>query len=429
MPDAGEVAAEKSGSRIGVHDVETADGARAFYRFYDGQLGVDCYNSFSVNGTSRCVPWDVLGTSNRYADPGCSDLLAVGSCSMAGPPRYAAIYTGCGEAEYHPILGAFSGQLYYSAGHCGMDPSAPGSSTYYRIGSALPSSALVPVAVAPKPGSARLAPITAAFSDGASGPYGWHDTQLGVDCWFQAATDGTQRCFPTFFGSTGSFYADAGCTQPLASASSCWVSQTRYVVPAPASPPYGTVYATGSQHTGAAWFKSGAQCTPYTPPQGFLLLEVTPASIQSFVAGTLGVDAARSGSRVQVRVVSGPAGERQSGGFHDTQLGADCTFSVAADGKLRCLPTMGLVGTYYADPSCAQPLAWGAYGPAQYAASSDPTRCAPSQYYSLASSYAGSVYLKSGSSCFVGNSPPSLLYLVGAAVAVDRFAEGTVITR
>ncbi len=62
---------------------------------------------------------------------------------------------------------------------------------------------------------ARLKVNYYAGSDGSKLPVlNMHDSQLGVDCSFQTATDGTTRCLPSGL-SVSSWYADSGCTQPV----------------------------------------------------------------------------------------------------------------------------------------------------------------------------------------------------------------------
>jgi len=55
--------------------------------------------------------------------------------------------------------------------------------------------------------------------DGAKGHYGWYDGQLDIACNFYRAADDSERCLPTdWIASSGSVWADAGCSTPLAAA-------------------------------------------------------------------------------------------------------------------------------------------------------------------------------------------------------------------
>ena len=66
----------------------------------------------------------------------------------------------------------------------------------------------------------------------------------------------------------------------------------------------------------------------------------------------------KSGSRIKARVFVTPGGAQSFSGWHDTQLDVDCHFRVAADGKIRCIPTMNTANLYFKDASCTVPLAY-----------------------------------------------------------------------
>lgn len=58
-----------------------------------------------------------------------------------------------------------------------------------------------------------------------------------------------------------------------------------------------------------------------------------------------------SGSRLRARVLD-VGGARAFVGFHDRKLDIDCSFRLATDGVVRCLPDVS-VGLAYADPACS----------------------------------------------------------------------------
>ena len=47
----------------------------------------------------------------------------------------------------------------------------------------------------------------------------------------------------------------------------------------------------------------------------------------------------KGGSRLKAKIVTGEDGSEAATGLYDTKLGVNCAFSVAEDGKTRCLPT------------------------------------------------------------------------------------------
>jgi hypothetical protein len=88
-----------------------------------------------------------------------------------------------------------------------------------------------------------------------------------------------------------------------------------------------------------------------------------------------------SGTRIRAVYLNGTDGSRAFDGWHDAQLGVDCSFVPAADGLTRCLPSGGpTVGNYYADAACTEPLASPCGGAAQagsYATGLVPSSCPP----------------------------------------------------
>jgi hypothetical protein len=102
-----------------------------------------------------------------------------------------------------------------------------------------------------------------------------------------------------------------------------------------------------------------------------------------------GVDAAppgeyRSGSRLRARILVTADGQRDFQGFVDSQLGAGCWFSRAADGEERCLPSeAGSGGWYFLDAACSADQAvaaqWGDCppGPPTTIHVSDSSTCPP----------------------------------------------------
>jgi len=68
-------------------------------------------------------------------------------------------------------------------------------------------------------------------------------------------------------------------------------------------------------------------------------------------------DANQSGSRLKATFYAGADGSKQAAGMHDSQLNVDCSFQMATDGTLRCLPANGQASIYYfSDSGCTQPV-------------------------------------------------------------------------
>lgn len=107
-----------------------------------------------------------------------------------------------------------------------------------------------------------LAGQTAIFEDAAAKP-----------CTPYRASDGTVRCLPLrdLEPLPGLYFADAACTQPLASCTDC--AGKDVLVPIQGSDPFGAaaVHEFGPRFTGQAFATDGtpaARCAPYTPASG-----------------------------------------------------------------------------------------------------------------------------------------------------------------
>lgn len=79
-------------------------------------------------------------------------------------------------------------------------------------------------------------------------------------------------------------------------------------------------------------------------------------------AAGAGMYTPRGGTRLEPRWLEGPDGQRSFLTFHDRQLEVDCSFTRAADGELRCLPSgyfLPEVLSEWADPACtAAVVSW-----------------------------------------------------------------------
>lgn len=129
-------------------------------------------------------------------------------------------------------------------------------------------------------------------SDGSKDFAGWYDSQLGVNCAWGVAEDGTKRCLPDAWDLSGyQAFSDANCTMPLAfikdPAPACIPGTTAFqrigwgsldsCGPAPmGGVANGTVpawrlvrFTAGVPYTGTVWSFSGATgslCRTYTTP-------------------------------------------------------------------------------------------------------------------------------------------------------------------
>mgnify|MGYP001313598482 CR=1 FL=1 len=99
--------------------------------------------------------------------------------------------------------------------------------------------------------------------DGAAQFYGWHDSELDVDCYFQQTSDGQTRCIPAIGGSSG-YFADPACTIPVVGVASCVAPGARYayVSRAVGCSTVFDIHKIGAEVTGPTVYYGIAGCTP-----------------------------------------------------------------------------------------------------------------------------------------------------------------------
>ncbi|HXX67590.1 MAG TPA: hypothetical protein VEK07_10430 [Polyangiaceae bacterium] len=142
-------------------------------------------------------------------------------------------------------------------------------------------------------GGRRLRATYLKGDDGSREVVGWFDAALEVDCSFAAAADGAWRCLPGG-AEAGRFFADAACTQRLATLPRGCSSPAYAVLndtSACASRPTKHVFSLGARYTGpiAYSFLAGA-CSAVTSADLVLVdlyLVEEEASPGSFVGATL----------------------------------------------------------------------------------------------------------------------------------------------
>ena len=178
-------------------------------------------------------------------------------------------------------------------------------------------------------------------SDGALGFETLYDHQLGVACTALTATDGQLRCLPYDGAFVQSFYADSGCTTPVAYSAYglCPAPQPAYAVHYDASLQE-TAYPVTGTFTGTAYVGDPASCTLVTPTEARTFYTIGAAIDPSaFEAVTIGVaspspsDLAQSGSRLVVQGLTSADGASGAWGMVDSQLAEECYFELQATGS------------------------------------------------------------------------------------------------
>jgi len=282
----------QDGTRLRLQTLATSDGARSgWYYFYDTQLAKECYFGRAGDGVQRCLPANAGLVSIYYTDAACSEPLLGWAPTLPTPDyAYVADARNCPTSTYYAVTGPYTGTPYWTAtGSCTVAP-VDGAHAYYGITPmAVSSFAAGSVSTSDGPfagfaSGSRLRIVTITSADGARTGTGYYDTQLGIDCYFGRAADGSIRCLPSTVGWVQGYFADAGCSERLVITNGC------------ATPVYARTTATcggpyfevGALYTGATYYSNGASCSSVQSPTAFSLHQLGVAVPDSaFVAGTI----------------------------------------------------------------------------------------------------------------------------------------------
>lgn len=137
----------------------------------------------------------------------------------------------------------------------------------------------------------------------------------------------------------------------------------------------------------------------------------------------------KSGTRIKQKWFVAPGGTRLFTGMYDSELKATCKFSMAGDGKYRCLPDGSGGSLKYSDPECSQPSMENFFScdvPAYWRASLPDTCGYRYSVYSVGAKEAPGAthYEKRGANCVASN-PSGNDYYALTAIPDSSFVEAT----
>jgi hypothetical protein len=159
---------------------------------------------------------------------------------------------------------------------------------------------------------------------------------------------------------------------------------------------------------------------------GSLVLAATTYASSGAAASGPALPGVVSGSRLRAKIRDGGGGAVRFAGWFDTELGVPCSFVLARDGQLRCLPGPLAV---HSDPTCTMPV-WGRTRdfatPPPYVIALFPLPGVGGAVYPLGAPYTGAARNTSGSRCVDGYAPSGSYYGTGAEIPSERFVSATV---
>lgn len=379
-----------SGTRLRVKSI-AGGGAREVVSFHDMERNEDCTFQAAESGRTRCLPpMAAASQTGLFADPGCqvpSVSAPVPTC--AGDAKYGLTitYDGCSAGtptEIRKFLDPTTPRYTQGPTGCSVAPVlpvTPNRPATVPLGDVVPWTAFVEgteTVVAGSPVSEKVL-VTA---DGARQHLAYRDDKLGADCSFHLMSDGVTRCVPA--ARQGQvFYADGACTRPLAvndyangggcSPSSDAALSNLWLEPSPdVCGGVHNVYRLGTYSdslSGADIFtltnqqpnmpsgSSGSSAPACTSNGSISNGSSNFRTVGNNLNGSLAITTrvSNGSDRLVPAFVWPPGTDALVAGWHDTMNDVDCSFALAADGKMRCLPVASPATILFTDDACKSP--------------------------------------------------------------------------
>jgi hypothetical protein len=357
----------RSGSRLRAHRLRVAGTPDILYALHDTELDVACFFATAEDGELRCLP-----QNRRFVDP--TPVFTDAACTME-----VLAYRGEASCEPEPFFlesvpapdscdGALAvtrlseipvpAALYSMEAACTGPNPVDGVVTAFRETGPWPASSFLRGRIVDQPIEGRLVARVIAGDDGSAFVRGLADTEHG-DCSIGRTAGGSMGCIPdagAFTGPVHDYFADAGCTEPLAG---------RREAPGCSYPPFihvfeesGGTYRLRAHHrgdrvTGTVYAREGCAATDAASlPTSLYRIGAEVTDIVPLDEGLAGEGALR----LQVATTTGGEPVLSYGRF-SLPAGVSCTVAEIEPGALHCLPEplFGL-GDQYTDAACTAPV-------------------------------------------------------------------------
>lgn len=418
--------------------------------WFDTVMKVDCSFRLAMDGALRCLPPTV---STNDFDRGFSG----GTCSGAAllvDKRDASAKDTCPTPKYfvstddsvcppkfrvEPIGAANNAASYrYQEG----DQCQTSSASSFAVFDLGPESAPTEWVKGTVANEAPLDGLSAAFvvgEDGSSGFFGWVDTKhSNAPCGFSNAADGQSRCLP--FDNWGivweDLFTDTNCTSFAAAGlySKCQSGFGRRYDDRGSCNPKFSIHPIVAPYGGGEVFRGTTGSCVGQSVGGDDAYYTTGPEIPATEFSSLKSGDPVGSLRLKRSRSTTSGGWVTGGGFYDSVRSEACSFTIAKDGKLHCMPTGPQpVGYYFADDQCSVPLyrvyeQCGAVVP-KYGRDVDRTTCpARHSLFVMGARHTGPVYEKYGQgACTLddGTAAALILHVRAAEVAPAELVEGS----
>jgi hypothetical protein len=138
-----------------------------------------------------------------------------------------------------------------------------------------------------------------------------------------------------------------------------------------------------------------------------------------------------SGTRLRVRKWVTAEGTEHFVGWHDKERDEECSYRIASDGKMRCVPSSSSpIDTLHLDAACTQPVVQLTTSPCdvrpKYATLAAVAACERPRMVAVGAvaTFGVQAYRKQGNDCVAAAVPTTTYYELGAPVDPNAFVEG-----
>lgn len=358
-PDAPWVA----GDRLSVREIAFPGGEPVQVGWYDEELRTPCTFRRAADGQVRCLPQTGVFDFHAFASPDCSESSALARRSnRCGPtPTFATTpgLSNCpAEAHVFRLGERYTGDRFIRVGEdCLLDEFEDENADFYERGEEIAPDEMVAGERIPS-GSSRLKRYMMTAEDGAQGPDApFVDSDLGDDCFFFAAADGSQRCIPIGHGFSipPDQFSDENCSQPALDAHQCPDSSLAVGIDESACELRFSVFELDPPIANATVYsKDGEECRAVdtrTDSSQFRPIgeEVPPSAL---IAGEPEL---RGEARVRSRWIRLAGMSSLFDGWWDTEFDTRCSLMSLEDGDTVCAPSdTALISdfAYFSGRSC-----------------------------------------------------------------------------